>query len=131
MIHSSPDLAQETNSCCNVLAISGERRSCIVRHAGSRGVSPAALQTGRAAAAVEDHGRGLLGARGGFGILLLLLRLHEQHTLTLHKHTRISTPRGGLNSGSPSTGLISAPFTPTDGPHEEDQTAAVPDAEGG
>ncbi len=35
---------------------------------------------------------------------------------------------GRLNSGRPSTPLISAPRTPTDGPHEEDQTAAVPDA---
>lgn len=53
-----------------------------MRHAGSGGVAPAALETGRAAAALDDHGRGLLGARGGFGILLLLLRLHEQHALT-------------------------------------------------
>jgi len=54
-----------------------------VRHAGSGGVAPATLETGRAApAALDDHGRGLLGARGGFGILLLLLRLHEQNALT-------------------------------------------------
>lgn len=54
-----------------------------MRHAGSRGVAPAALETGQTAAAgVEDHGRGLLGERGRFGIiLLLLLRLHEQHAL--------------------------------------------------
>lgn len=53
-----------------------------MRHAGSRGVAPAALEIGQTAAAgVEDHGRGLLGERGRFGILLLLLRLHEQHTL--------------------------------------------------
>lgn len=65
-----------------------------MRHAGSGGLAPAALETGRAAAAaLDDHGRGLLGARGGFGILSLLLRLHEQTRTHLQKRTRISTPR--------------------------------------
>lgn len=63
-----------------------------MRHAGCRGVAPAAAETGRAAAAaVEDHGRGLLGALGGFGILLLLLRLHDNtHSLT-QAHTDLNS----------------------------------------
>lgn len=100
-----------------------------MEYEGCKGVTGAVLES--AEAAVEDHGRGLLGARGGFGIiLLLLLRLHEQRTL-LHTHTRDLKYTGRLNSGSPTTPLISAPLAPNNGPYEEDQKAAVPDAAGG
>lgn len=77
----------------------------MVIQAGSRGVAPAGLETGQTAAAagVEDHGRGLLGELGRFGIVLTVtaVKITRATLYHLHKHTRISTSRGGLTVAAP------------------------------